>query len=252
MNRLCDIFICAKRFHKLRQVCEVSGFPYLHLMHMKLTVTRVGEKLSLRGKGKSVSLQPRGAQRVPGNYGFQITWQWPRMLVRLSALRTDRFYPQEMLLVLISVRGWVDPRVIVRSEGLCQYKIPMTPSEIEPATFRFVAQHLNHCATAVHQVYVAYKYVTKEPALIVAISLEFVADRLSSSWFQTFAVIWILNNSLPPAFEDGTDTGFRNVGQLQFDAGEIPKRTFSIIVCFSHCRKFLAAINSKMVAVWKE
>ena len=28
-------------------------------------------------------------------------------------------------------------------------KIPMTPSRIEPATFRFVAQHLNHCATAV-------------------------------------------------------------------------------------------------------
>jgi len=25
----------------------------------------------------------------------------------------------------------------------------MTPSGIEPATFRFVTQHLNHCATAV-------------------------------------------------------------------------------------------------------
>jgi len=25
----------------------------------------------------------------------------------------------------------------------------MTPAEIEPATFRFIAQHLNHCATAV-------------------------------------------------------------------------------------------------------
>jgi len=25
----------------------------------------------------------------------------------------------------------------------------MTPARIEPATFRFVAQHLNHCATAV-------------------------------------------------------------------------------------------------------
>jgi len=29
-------------------------------------------------------------------------------------------------------------------------KNPLTPAGIEPATFRFVAQHLNHCATAVH------------------------------------------------------------------------------------------------------
>jgi len=28
----------------------------------------------------------------------------------------------------------------------------MTPAGIEPATFRFVAQHLNHCATAVPKV----------------------------------------------------------------------------------------------------
>jgi len=33
---------------------------------------------------------------------------------------------------------------IVRSEGL---KNPLTPAGIEPATFRIVAQHLNHCAT---------------------------------------------------------------------------------------------------------
>jgi len=31
------------------------------------------------------------------------------------------------------------------------------------------------------------------------------------------------------AFEDGTDTGFRNVGQLQFDAGEIPRRKYTIL-----------------------
>jgi len=28
-------------------------------------------------------------------------------------------------------------------------KNPLTPAGIEPATFRFVAQHLNHCGTAV-------------------------------------------------------------------------------------------------------
>jgi hypothetical protein len=40
-------------------------------------------------------------------------------VVRLSALRTGRLYP---------------PGAIVRPEGLCQWKIPMTPSGIEPTT----------------------------------------------------------------------------------------------------------------------
>jgi len=71
-------------------------------------------------------------------------------VVRFSVLPTDRLYPQEMFLV--HTAGRVEPRAIEQLEGLYQWKIPMTPSEIEPATFRLVElcrNQLRHRVTCI-------------------------------------------------------------------------------------------------------
>ena len=56
-------------------------------------------------KGKAVPLQARRGPEGSRKLSFPDFLATPQDGARLSALRTGRLYPQEILLVLISVRG---------------------------------------------------------------------------------------------------------------------------------------------------
>ena len=50
------------------------------------------------------------------------TWRW----WGCQPYTPTAFTPQQIFLVLTSDRGWLDPRIIVRPERICRWKIPVT------------------------------------------------------------------------------------------------------------------------------
>jgi hypothetical protein len=88
--------------------------------------------LNRSGKGlikvKQSHYRPGQAHRVPGSWGSQIS--------RQSAYEGGK-------VVSPTHRPPLPPKAILCLGGLCQWKIPVTPTGIEPMTFLLVAQCLN-------------------------------------------------------------------------------------------------------------
>ena len=86
--------------------------------------------------------RPWGFQEVAAPR-FQGSWHFE--VVRLSTLGAGHLYPQEIFLVLISVRGWVEswPKGHSEAGRIMSMKNSVTPVGIEPAAFRLVVQCLD-------------------------------------------------------------------------------------------------------------
>jgi len=78
------------------------------------------------------------AQRFRGGWGSQIPRQSAHVDVRVASPTHRPPLPPEVFLVIISVRGWVEPRTLVRPKGLFQ-----TPTGIQLPTFLLVGRCLN-------------------------------------------------------------------------------------------------------------
>ena len=103
----------SERFRKEKNHFLVPGFESRIAQPEWLTLAHV----FLFKKVNQSHYRPGQAQRVPGSYGSQISWQRYRMVEGCQPYAPAAFTPQEILPVLISVRSCVDPRAIVRSEG---------------------------------------------------------------------------------------------------------------------------------------
>jgi hypothetical protein len=130
-------------WQELRFVNVIITYSRNDILGLSFAVTSC-PTLSNKLKKVKLSLQQAvKSHKVLRCWGSHIFYTIGSLLVvNLSASCPGSPQPPGRVLVLISVSGWVDPRAIVRLEGLGQLKNPMTWS-VESTTFRLVAYCLN-------------------------------------------------------------------------------------------------------------
>jgi hypothetical protein len=102
------------------------------------------QPLTEMSKGKAVPLQawsgPEGSRKLRLTDYVTMAQNGGKIV---SLTYRPLFIPRKYswYLFLYEAESTPGPRI------LCQWKIPITPAGIEPATSRFVAQHRNRCAT---------------------------------------------------------------------------------------------------------
>ena len=107
------------------------------------------------------------------------------MVVRLSALRTGRLYSQVIF-------RWADPKATVRSVGFyVNKKNPLTPVGIEQETFRFVAQHLRHCAVPLPSIYIYISIYTTNKEQFYITYLQRIRNYSSKPLKLVYACIFL-------------------------------------------------------------
>ena len=95
-------------------------------------------------KVKQSHYRPEQAQRVPGGWGSQISRQSAHEGGRVvSPTHRPLFTPRKYSQYSFLLEADLTPGPQCGQKDLCQWKIPMTPSGIEPATFWLVVQCLN-------------------------------------------------------------------------------------------------------------
>jgi hypothetical protein len=111
-------------------------------------------------------------------------------VTRLSALSAARLYPPRRSMVLISVRGWVDPRATVQLEGLSHWKSESPHRELNPRPSGLRCSAASNYATAYRN-----RHVKGKGFPLQAWAGPWESGRLRLRIFSTFGTMKVVRSS---------------------------------------------------------